>query len=370
VVGSAIVPILLALPDTEVHLLIRAESDAALANRIQELLRYWGWEDDAAKVRRIHGHRGDAAVTNFGLDEVRYKGLVATCSHIIHSAGTVRMNLALEDARRSAVGSAQEILTLAKAVAQTGRLKKVDIVSTVGVAGKRSGTLPETWLDQMPAFHNTYEQAKAEAEVLIREAVEKECLPITVHRPSMVIGDSCDGRVIHFQIFYFLCEFLSGRKTAGLYPDFSEVQLDIISSDSVATAIVAASRDPATSGKIFHLCSGPEIAPRLEDLKAAVRQAFAVRGLSVPRGVNIPIRWYGRLARLGAWLAPSSQRKALATLPIYLDYLADRQGFGNPQFFSWFKSQGHQLPKWDGYLPRVLDYYLTERYPSSQASGS
>jgi thioester reductase-like protein len=365
VVGSAIVPLLLALPDTEVRLLIRAESDTVLGKRIQELLRYWGWEGDADKMGRIHGHRGDAALARFGLAMAEYEEIVAACTHIIHCAGTVRMNLELDAARHSAVDSVREILALARKVASAGHLKKVDIVSTVGVAGKRSGTLPEAWLEHMPAFHNTYEQAKAEAEVFVQQAVEKESLPITVHRPSMVIGDSRDGRVIHFQIFYFICEFLSGRKTAGLYPDFSEVQLDIIPSDTVATAIVAASRDLATTGKVFHLCSGPENSPRLEDVKTAVRHAFAAHGQAVPRAVNIPIHWYGRLARLASWLAPPSQRKALATLPIYLDYLADRQGFGNPLFSAWFKSQGYELPKWEEYLPRVLCYYLATRYPSS-----
>ena len=36
-VGSAIVPVLLAEPDTEVRLLLRADSDAALAQRLEDL---------------------------------------------------------------------------------------------------------------------------------------------------------------------------------------------------------------------------------------------------------------------------------------------------------------------------------------------
>lgn len=355
-------PLLLARPDTEVHLLIRAESDAALAARIGELADFWSWRCDPGVMARVHGHRGDAAVEQFGLTAKGYRALVDRCTHIIHSAGTVRMNLALEDARRSAVGSARQVLELARKMAQSGQLRKIEFVSTVGVAGKRPGTLTEDWLDSMPEFHNTYEQAKAEAELLVRGAVEDEHLPITVHRPSMVIGDSRDGRVIHFQIFYFLCEFLSGRKTLGIYPDFAEVQLDVIPADAVATAIVAASGDPATAGRILHLCSGPATAPRLEEVKRVVRQAFSSHGIAVPRAINLPLRWYARLARGASWLAPPSQRRALATLPVYLDYLADRQGFGNQQFSAWFKSRGHELPRWQDYLARVLDHYLKQRH--------
>jgi thioester reductase-like protein len=349
------------VPDTEIWLLIRAESDLAMQERLKELTRFWDWDNDPDKTARIHGLTGDAARPFFNLEKSRYEELARRCTHIIHCAGTVRMNLEIEDARRSAVGSTEQILALARTVVREGRLAKVDFVSTVGVAGKRSGTLPESWLDEMPAFHNTYEQAKAEAEIIIRLAVENERLPITVHRPSMVIGNSRDGRVVHFQIFYFLCEFLSGRKTLGLYPHFSRVQLDIIPSDTVAAAIVAASQDSATIGKIFHLCSGSLLAPLIEEVKTTVRNAFASHGIPVPPAINLPMRWYAALARLASHFAPASQRKALATLPIYLDYLADRQTFGNSSFTEWSAAHGPTLPRWQEYLPRVLDYYLEQR---------
>lgn len=362
--GSAIVPQLLDLPDTEVRLLVRAESAAALADRARELVGFWNLGGNPEKTNRIRYMRGDATEDEFGLDQAEFADLAASCTHIIHCAGAVRMNLDLADARRSAVGSARQILGLARAAAQSGQLKKVDFVSTVGVAGKQSGILEEAWLKAMPEFHNTYEQAKAEAEELVREAVEDGKLPITVHRPSMVIGDSRDGRVIHFQIFYFLCEFLSGRRTLGLYPDFGETRLDIIPSDTVAAAIVAASRDPATTGRIFHLCSGPTLAPRLEEVKAVVRRSFSRHGLFVPPALTMPLAWYGRMAMFGASLAPARHRKALATLPIYLNYLADRQAFGNPRFSDWFSAQGHAVPRWQDYLERILNRYLTEKYPT------
>ncbi len=362
-VGSAIVPLLLEIPDTEVWVLIRAASAAAMTERLESLFRFWGIQADTAKRGRLHGLLGDTGKPRFGLEPPAFENLIQHCTHILHCAGTVRMNLSIEEARRASVGSASEILDMARRIAQAGRLAKVDIVSTVGVAGKYRGTFREEWLNAFPEFHNTYEHAKAEAEALIRTALETDRLPITVHRPSMVIGDSASGRVIHFQIFYFLCEFLSGRKTLGLYPDFADVRLDVVPSDLVAKAIVLSSRDPATIGRIFHLSSGPEQAPRIEDVKTAVRQAFKNHGLPLPLAINLPMRLYAALARLAARLAPASQRKALATLPIYLDYLADRQAFGNEKFAAWFAGHGHVIPAWRQYLPKVLEYYLSVRYP-------
>jgi thioester reductase-like protein len=362
-VGSSIVPLLLADPDTEVRLLLRAESDAALAQRMDSLAGYWGWAESSEQRARVKAYRGDAAVANFNLPDDQYAELAGACTHLIHSAGTVRMNLSIEDARRSAVGSAQATVDFARRLAAAGRLSKFDYVSTVGVAGKRPGALPEIWMDEPREFHNTYEQAKAEAEEIVRRAIVDEGMPVTVHRPSMVIGDARDGRIIHFQIFYFICEFLSGRKTRGLYPDFGEVRLDVIPANWVAEAIVAASRDPQTAGRIFHLCSGPEQAPRLEELKALVRTAFTTHGMRVPPGIRMPRGAFAALARMAARLAPASRRKALATLPIYLDYLADRQGFDNAAYADWLESRGLRLPLAADYLPRVLGYYLEKRYP-------
>ncbi|MBS0173235.1 MAG: SDR family oxidoreductase, partial [Nitrospira sp.] len=360
--GSAIVPLLLDDPDTHVRVLLRADSPEHLLMRLEELCRFWELAPDAEARRRIQPLRGDATLERFGLSAAEYAILTADTTHIIHCAASVRMNDPLEHARRSAVGSAEAILALARELARRGSLHKLEFVSTVGIAGKRPGILPETWIDEPRAFHNTYEQTKAEAEVLIRDAVEREHLPITVHRPSMVIGDSRDGRIIHFQIFYYICEILSGRRTVGLYPDFGEVRLDIIPVDWVADAIVTASRSPATAGRILHLCSGPQCSPRLKDLTTNVRKAFRAHGLRVPPAITIPRAWFAALPRIATILASDKQRRKLSTLPIYMDYLADRQGFGNVLYVEWLKARGLELPATTAFLQAILARYLEERH--------
>jgi len=65
-----------------------------------------------------------------------YAEIANQCTHIIHCAGVVRMNLALEVARQHALGSAQNIVELALACQTSGSLQKIEYVSTVGVAGR------------------------------------------------------------------------------------------------------------------------------------------------------------------------------------------------------------------------------------------
>ena len=51
--------------------------------------------------------------------------------------------------------------------ARAGTLRKIDLVSTVGVWGRTPGHMPERRLPEVSEFHNTYEAAKAEAERVV-----------------------------------------------------------------------------------------------------------------------------------------------------------------------------------------------------------
>jgi thioester reductase-like protein len=361
-VGSALVPLLVD-PDSEVRLLVRADSDAAATERLEVLFRHWQWAEDRPERRRVSVVRGDATAPRFGLDEAGYAAVVASTTHIVHCAASVRMNLPIEEARRSAVGSAREVLELARRIAAQGRLGKVECVSTVGVGGRRQAPIAETWVDPAGPFHNTYEQSKAEAEVLFRHAIEVEGLPLTVHRPSMVVGSSNDGGIIRFQIFYYICEFLSGRRTQGWYPRLTGASLDIIPVDRVAEAIAASLADPSTAGRIFHLCAGPGRELQLDDLRAGVRRLFASHGLAIPAATTLPRRLFALLMRVAAFTAPPADRRAIATLPIYLDYLAGRQVFTNHAYALWLRARGQDLHDPQRLLATILGRYLAVRDP-------
>jgi thioester reductase-like protein len=360
VVGSALVPALLARTQAEIMLLLRPGQDG-LAARRDALLAFWTRHyllcDSAALAARVRVCAGDITAPGLGLAEDVQQELRARCTHIIHCAAQVRMNLALEQARRSAVEPVAAVLALAR---ELPRLQKTEFLSTVGVGGRRATPLPESFLDAPPAaFHNTYEAAKFEAEELVRAAISRG-LRATVHRPSMVIGDSHHGAVVHFQIFYFLCEFLSGRRTAGFYPNLGDATLDTISNDHLARAIVEASRDESTVGAVFNHCAGPQQALRLRALRTLVRQRFARAG-RLPRMLpcrELPVAAFMALMKAGAWLMPRDARRGLSTLPVYLDYLASRQVFENTRTGHWLREKGIATPDVAADVAAALDFYL------------
>ena len=358
VVGSALVAELCAQGNAELQLLIRAKNENDLTQRRTAMLKFWDIAADSQIARRITALRGDVTLPNFGLGAGDYQRLEKETTHIVHSAAIVKMNLPLEQARHSAVTSVRSILALAEKCHQGGTLKKVDIVSTVGVSGLTPGLMPELPMLNVEKFHNTYEASKSEAERFVLG--NQRNLPITLHRPSMVVGNTQTGKIIHFQVFYHLCEFLSGRHTHGLIPKTGGVCLDTIPVDYVAKAISYSAHNPdQTKGKIFHLCAGPDLAIPVTKLITRVHERFAEKGHKPPWAIPSSVFRCG--LPIMSWFAGTREKKALRNLPIFLDYLAFPQEFSNERSKVFFGNAGINLPNPESYLPNILNYYLAAR---------
>jgi nucleoside-diphosphate-sugar epimerase len=351
VVGSALAPHFLNEPDTELWVLIRAQSDAELASRVDRLFEYWGADVTAGAARqRLHAVRGDVSEPWLGVPPSDYENLAGCLTHIVHSAASVKMNMSEAEARRSSIIPTESILALAARA--RGTLRKVDYVSTLGVAGRMRGLVPEAPLTGQ-AFHNTYESSKAEAERLVLAAIDGG-LPATIHRPSMVVGDSRTGKAIRPQVFQFLAGFLAGSQTAGFVPKLTGVQLDTVPSDYVAAAIHWASRTPEATERILHLCSGPALAIGLMPLMAMAQGVHEAMGEAVPLLTPLPPPHFRTLMRIARALSGEEARRRLANLALFLDYAGDRQVFDTARTASLLVAAGLPVPDPTLYLPRIL----------------
>jgi thioester reductase-like protein len=359
VIGSALVPLLLEERDTTVRLLLRADSEEHLGERLGRLFAFWHLEPAGPLARRIRAYRGDVSAPQLGLANGDYTQLAGEVTHVIHSAGNVRLNRPLSEARRDAVDAAVHIVALARKCQSEGRLAKLEFVSTVGVAGRSRGLVPEQPLCEVREFHNTYEAAKAEAEALLLREI-RTGLRATIYRPSMVVGDSRTGTTIHFQVFYYLAEFLAGSRTCGLVPETGAVRLDIVPVDYVAEAICRGSERPDACGRIFHLCSGAVSSPPLTELTKLIREQFRAHGRSLPQLRVLPRGVFKALAVLGG-RAPGKTARALRTLPYFLAYLEEGQTFQDEATRAFFAQSGPRLRCVEDYLPRVMQYYLAAR---------
>jgi thioester reductase-like protein len=355
-IGSVLAKYLLEEPNTEVRLLLRARNAAHLEERLAELHRFWRIGSGGAE--RLLAVAGDVTLPKLGMDESVYRRLSSEVTHTIHSAGDVRLSRPIDQARKSAVDSARHVVAFADACSDGGRFEKLEFISTVGVAGNVAGTVPEQAFNGARDFRNSYEAAKAEAETFLLKEMDRG-LPATIHRPSMVVGDSRDGSIIQFQVFYYLCEFLSGRRTAGVVPDTRDIRLDIVPVDYVARAIQASSMRRDAVGRIFHLCAGPSDAPEIGRLSRKVREFFVAHGRHAPSPHPIPLSLIRKLLPIVRRLVTTRARRSLDTLPLFLAYLDTPQTFANVRTREFFTPVGIEVPPVDRYLDTVLAYYVS-----------
>ncbi|MCB1923456.1 MAG: SDR family oxidoreductase [Gammaproteobacteria bacterium] len=360
-VGSAILHRLLATTDAQVWVLIRAADAEKLRARLDDVFRLWGPQalDNTAWRGRVHAVAGDMGLPNFGMSDADWQAVVAACSYIVHAAGVVRMNLPLDEARQHAVGSARNVIALAEGVTAQGRDASVAFVSTVGVAGNMVGSLTDSWVTEPRTFHNTYEQAKAEAEDLLRTWQRPATVHLTVHRPSMVVGAS-DGDILRHQIFFYLCEFLSGRHTKGLQPALAGACLDTVPVDYVADAVAWAVQSRAVDGRIFNLCSGSDMEVELTRVQQWTRDALRRnRDARLPSIRQLPAGLFMLIMRMVTLTAPADVKRRMNTLPMLLEYLKSPQTFDGRSTRHFLQSQAAiELPAAEAYLPGIIDSYF------------
>ncbi|MFZ1986395.1 MAG: SDR family oxidoreductase [Desulfatitalea sp.] len=354
VVGSAFLQRIAARQE-RATLLLRADTPRQADERLRELLAYCAVAPEAG--RKIDAVAGDLYRPGLGLVEPAYARVADQCTHLVHCAGNVHMNLPLAEARRQTLAMTTGILALLEA---SRAARKLEFVSTVGVAGHTAGEIPEQWLDHARAFRNSYEAAKAEAEMLLREKITAG-RPITVHRPSMVVGDSRSGKTSGFQVFYYLCEFLSGARSYGFLPHMDGMRLDIVPADYVAAVLDWSAAQEARPATILHLCSGKEGALPLKAMIGEVRRVFSRYGRRLPAVKMLPLPLFNMLLRLVRPLIAPKERRALDALPFFFAYLKETQYFGNSATRALLGADNIDLPKVEDYFENVLGYYLTAK---------
>ena len=132
-------------------------------------------------------------------------------------------------------------------------LRRYHHISTCYVAGKREGLIKETELHHDRGFRNHYEETKYLAELEV-DSLKSE-LPITIHRPAVVCGDSSTGETAKYDGIYYLIHYL--RKWPGgltlLNIGNRAVCLNLVPVDFVIEAMVALAKDERAVGATVQL---------------------------------------------------------------------------------------------------------------------
>jgi nucleoside-diphosphate-sugar epimerase len=232
---------------------------------------------------RVEIVEGDIAQRRLGLADADWERLTGEVRNVFHLAAVYDLGVPLELAQRVNVDGTGNVLELCRACE---RLERLNYVSTAYVAGVRRGIVYEHELTLGQDFKNHYESTKFQAEVWVRQELDR--VPTTIYRPAIVVGDSRTGDTQKFDGPYFMLRVISYAERHGLpIPQFgrSNAPFNVVPVDFVLDAMLAGAREPAAVGQTFHLVD-PEPVTAAELLRI-LAEAYAGRAPSyrLPAGL-------------------------------------------------------------------------------------
>ncbi|MCW5808621.1 MAG: SDR family oxidoreductase, partial [Deltaproteobacteria bacterium] len=239
---------------------------------------------------------GDVCDMHLGLSSGEYHALSRELTWIHHLAGIYFMGVDDDTARRVNVAGTRTVLDLAR---DAVRLERMVHWSTAMVSGDRRGTFYEEDLEAGQKFHNTYERTKFEAERLVRAAMRR--MPITVVRPSIIVGDSRTGEIDKLDGPYYLMVLIATNASGLRLPLLGrgDAPLHLVPIDYVIDAAWTIGRREDSAGKTFHLVDpAPLTARQVFDGVAEHAHTEKPRG-HIPRPLARAVLRTPGLSRLG-----------------------------------------------------------------------
>jgi nucleoside-diphosphate-sugar epimerase len=228
-------------------------------------------------------------------------------------------------------------------------LRHYHYVSTCYVAGKRTGRILETESRHNAGFRNYYEETKYLAELEV-EALKSE-LPVTIHRPSVVCGDSRSGETAKYDGVYYLIHYL--RKWPAVLSTLnignSDVALNLVPVDFVVEAMATLAREPRSIGKTVQLADPSPLTTRelfntIARCLAGKGSRFALPAALVHTSLMLP-------------LAPKLTGLPHSAVP----YFFLKQNYDTAQATELLKSHGVSCPPFNSYVETIVDF--AKRHP-------
>ena len=260
---------------------------------VQPVLLQRAYEDVAqivaetgAPVERFSIVQGDITKPNLGLTQTDLDRARAETHIVFHLAAAYDLAVAEEVGQLVNVQGTKNVNEFTKSIAN---LQRYHYVSTCYVAGRRLGLIREDELEHSAGFRNHYEESKYLAELSV-QALKSE-MPLTIHRPSVVVGDSRTGETAKYDGIYYLIHYL--RRWPGgltlLNIGNSKVSLNLVPIDYVIEAMVALANDERAIGTTVQIADPTPLTT--EELFDEIAKTIGGRKslLTVPRNIVYPV---------------------------------------------------------------------------------
>jgi nucleoside-diphosphate-sugar epimerase len=290
---------------------------------------------------------GDITEPHLGLSLADLETARAESTIVFHLAAIYDLAVARDQGLRVNVEGTRNVNEFARSLPQ---LRHYHYVSTCYVAGKRTGRILETELRHEAGFRNYYEETKHLAELEV-DALKGE-LPVTIHRPSVVCGDSRSGETAKFDGIYYLIHYV--LKSPSVLSTFnignSDVALNLVPVDFVVAAMSALARDPLAIGKTIQLADPAPLSTR--ELFNAISRCIAGR----ESRLTLPASLVHTSLMLP--LAPKITDLPHSAVP----YFFLKQTYDTTQATALLKPHGIICPRFESYVQTIIDY--ASRHPT------
>ena len=289
---------------------------------------------------------GDITQKNLGLSPVELEAARAETTTIFHLAAIYDLAASHDPAMRVNVGGTRNVNEFAQTLQH---LRRYHYVSTCYVAGKRKGVILESDLQHEAGFRNHYEESKYLAELEV-DALKSE-LPVTIHRPAVVVGDSQTGETAKYDGIYYLIHYL--LKAPRLLPIFNigndKVSLNLVPIDWVVQGMVALAKDERAVGKTVQLADPEPLSTRgLFDAIAECingrHSRFTIPAPLVQLSLSLP-------------LSPKITGLPHSAVP----YFFLRQTYDTTRAGELLEPHGIYCPRFDSYVGAIVDF--ASRHP-------
>ncbi len=308
----------------------------------------------AADLHRVELLEGSIHALDLGLTGKQYMELVRKTTDVYHLDSLWNMRASRQ---RLHDINFRGTLNVLECIKDIQGLKRYNHFSTAYVCGNRTGVIMEEEFNEGQTFLNPFEQTQYEAEKEVRKHMGD--LPITIYRPSLIVGHSATGQVDHLSGPYALFEPMVklAMDLPMLLPGSGAAPLNMVPVDYVVAALYALSIDERATGRTFHLVDpNPLSARRTFELVALAA------GKPLPRG-RLPETITRVMGRVTQGLARSLRPEAQA-LEDFNRWLL----FNNLNTSELLRDQPH-CPSFPEYVDAMVRFLQSGDEGTAQAVG-
>jgi nucleoside-diphosphate-sugar epimerase len=307
---------------------------------------------DFAREQNARGHGqievfvGDILHLDLGLSGPEIKRLSSEVTHFFHLAAIYYLGATPTLTRQVNVDGTANCLNLAL---EFKKIERFVFFSTAFVAGDRTGVILEDELYVGQRFRNAYEETKCQAEQIVRSRMNQ--LPISVVRPSVIVGDSKTGEIDRLDGPYYLIKAFLQMPARIPLPliEGGHYPLNMVPVDFVVAGTHALSRDKRAINRTFHLTDpNPLPARKVFELIADLG------GKTRPKG-TIPSKLLLRVSRLPVI------EKVLRPQTHFIEYVSSLTIYNCMNTLTLLAGTGIYCPPFPSFAEALVNFVLTHR---------